>query len=104
MPARVCGRRPSAAGNWLARSPPTVVIFLGDAAGARAFVAETGLDPSQTLMLTDPMDRVSRSYGVIQCPRVFVLDARTHRAYTNPDAGRTTHSARSARPRSSPAL
>ena len=71
-----------------AKTPtPTVVIFLGNAPGARAFVAETGLDPSQTLILNDPMDRVSRSYGVIQCPRVFVLDTHTRLAYTNSEAG-----------------
>ena len=75
------------------------MVFLGDAPGARAFVAETGLDPSQTLVLTDPMDRVSRSYGVVQCPRVFVLDAHTHWTYTNPDAGRDAQP-----PLSAPAL
>ena len=67
------------------RDPATVVVFLGGADAARAFAAQTGLDPSQTLLLLDPSDRAGQRFGVIQCPRVFVTDGARRLAYTNPD-------------------
>lgn len=65
--------------------PATVVIFLGEAAAAHAFAAETHLDLSQTLLLTDPSNGAGQKFGVIQCPRVFVLGADHRLVYTNPD-------------------
>ena len=69
-----------------AHKPATVVVFLGGAAEARAFAAQTGLDPSQTLLLLDPSDQIGQRFGVIRCPRVFVADAAHRLVYTNPDA------------------
>ena len=70
-----------------AHSPATVVVFLGGAAAARAFAAQTGLDLSQTLLLLDPSDQMGQRFGVIQCPRIFVVDAGHRLVYTNLDAG-----------------
>jgi len=67
----------------------TVVIFLGGVEAARSFVLETGLDLSQTLLLTDPDDHTTQKFQIIQCPRVFVVDAGGRLAYTNPDMGDT---------------
>ena len=66
-------------------SPATVVVFLGGADAARAFAAQTGLDPSQTLLLLDPSDQAGQRFGVVQCPRVFVTDGAHRLVYTNPD-------------------
>lgn len=63
----------------------TVVVFSGDAASARAFAAETGLAPDGATLLADPDDRVTDRYHVLQCPRVFVLDAAGRVRDTNPD-------------------
>ena len=73
-----------------AHKPATVVVFLGGAAEARAFAAQTGLDPSQTLLLLDPSDQIGQRFGVIRCPRVFVADAAHRLVYTNPDAADST--------------
>lgn len=69
-----------------AHSPATVVVFLGGAADARAFAAQAGLDLSQTLLLLDPTDQIGQRFGVIQCPRIFVVDANHRLVFTNPDA------------------
>jgi peroxiredoxin len=67
--------------------PVTVVVYSGDAAAARRFAAETGLKARDTVLLVDPEDRVTDSYGVASCPRVFVLDARGELRYTNDEPG-----------------
>ena len=69
-----------------AASARTVVVFLGDAGAARQFTSETGLAPAETLILTDPSDQTGQRFGVVQCPRVFVLDAAGHLKYTNPES------------------
>jgi len=69
-----------------AHSPSTVVVFFGDAADARTFAAQTGLDLSQTLLLLDPSDQAGQRFGVLQCPRIFVADTMRRLVYTNPDA------------------
>lgn len=61
----------------------TLVVFSGNANAARAFEAQTGLDPAQTLMLPDPDLRVTTAYHADPCPRAFVLDAQGHLRYTN---------------------
>jgi peroxiredoxin len=66
---------------------PTVVVFSGEAEAARSFLAETGLDPAQTTLLTDPKDDVAAVYHAPVCPRIFVLDKRTHLRYTNNERG-----------------
>ena len=73
-----------------AHKPATVVVFLGESAEARAFAAQTGLDPSQTLLLLDPSDQIGQRFGVIRCPRVFVANAAHRLVYTNPDAADST--------------
>ncbi len=74
-------------GDLGSKTPSTVVVFSGSPAAAEAFARDTGLDPAQTLLLTDPDDSAGRAYGVRQCPRVFVADPRGRLAYTNPDGG-----------------
>jgi peroxiredoxin len=66
---------------------PTVVVFSGEAEAARSFLAETGLDPTQTTLLTDPKDDVAAVYHAPVCPRLFVLDRKTHLRYTNNERG-----------------
>ena len=66
---------------------PSVVVFSGDADAARLFLAETGMDPLQTTMLTDPKDEVAEVYHAPVCPRLFVLDRRSRLRYTNNERG-----------------
>lgn len=66
-----------------AAQPATVIIFSGDAAAAMAFMAQTGLDPTQTVLLPDPDLRVTTAFQADPCPRVFVLDAQGKAVYTN---------------------
>lgn len=61
----------------------TVVMFFGEADGARAFMQETGLDPAQTTVIADPMMTVGHQFGVEACPRAFVADAAARIRYTN---------------------
>lgn len=68
-----------------AHTPATVAVFLGGAADARAFAAQTGLDLSKTLLLLDPSDQMGQRFGVLQCPRVFVTDGARRLVYTSPD-------------------
>jgi peroxiredoxin len=66
---------------------PTLVVFQGDAGMAKEFVAETGLDPTRTVVLPDPNLSVTLAYGSDVCPRVFVIDASGKIAYTNNHPG-----------------
>lgn len=77
-----------------ATGPQTVAVFLGDAEAARRFASKTGMDPAQTLLLMDPSDRTGQRFGVIQCPRVFVLDAGGRLTYTNSENNPGTNSPR----------
>lgn len=61
----------------------TLVVFSGDSASVREFAVQTGLDPSQTVLLPDPDMRVTTLYQVDPCPRVFVLDLKGQIGYTN---------------------
>lgn len=63
--------------------PATVIVFSGGADAARAFAAETGLDPAQTTLLLDPELKVTTAYHADPCPRVFVLDSQNSLRYTN---------------------
>ena len=67
--------------------PVTVAVFMGEAASARAFAAETGLDPKQTLFLTDPEEKAASAYGVTACPRFFVVDSHGILCRTNNEPG-----------------
>ncbi len=61
-----------------------LVVFSGNAASARRFAAETGLDKQQTIVLADPALAVTeRRYRLNTCPRVFALDAAGIIRYTN---------------------
>jgi hypothetical protein len=65
-------------------SPPTtLIVFSGDAAEARQFDAQTGLDAAHAVTLIDAQDHVTDRYQVTVCPRVFVLDAQGRIVYTN---------------------
>ena len=76
--------RPQTALPTVAPLPATLVVFSGNAAAARAFAAETGLDPAQTVLLPDPTMRVTTDlYHADPCPRLFVLDGRGVLRYTN---------------------
>lgn len=86
LAAKTAPGKPS---NKSSKKPATTVVFLGAAAQARAFAAETGLDPAQTLILLDPTDRAGQDFGVVQCPRAFVTNSAHRLTYTNPDQGRT---------------
>lgn len=65
----------------------TVVVFSGEAPEARAFAAQTYLDPARTVILLDSMERTAERYGVTACPRVFALDAAGIVRYTNDEPG-----------------
>ena len=66
---------------------PSVIVFSGDAAAAKRFREEAGLDAAQTTMLTDPTDRIADRYQAPVCPRVFVLNAAGGLRYTNNERG-----------------
>ena len=66
---------------------PSVIVFSGDAAAAKRFREEAGLEAAQTTMLTDPADQVADRYQVPVCPRVFVLNAAGDLRYTNNERG-----------------
>lgn len=70
-------------GNAGKMAPKTLIVFLGDADGARAFAAATGLDTTQTVFLTDSKLSVASRYKALPCPRLFVLDARGTIRYVN---------------------
>jgi len=65
----------------------TVIAFSGDAATAHRFLTGTGLDASQTILLTDPQDKIADIYNAPVCPRVFVLNAQGRVRYTNNELG-----------------
>ena len=65
------------------RRADTLVVYLGDGADARDFILAVGLDPPQTVVLTDPQDRLAMACQALPCPRVFVLDALGLLRYTN---------------------
>lgn len=72
------------AGSKDTATPITLVVFSGDAAAARAFATQVGLDLSQTVLLPDPTMRVTQGlYHAEPCPRLFVLDAQGRVRYTN---------------------
>jgi len=65
----------------------TVVVFSGEAPEARAFAAQTHLDPARTVILLDSREQTAERYGVTACPRVFALDAAGIVRYTNDEPG-----------------
>ena len=65
----------------------TVVVFSGEAPEARAFAAQTHLDPARTVILLDSREQTAERYGVTVCPRVFALDAAGIVRYTNDEPG-----------------
>jgi len=67
--------------------PITVAVFMGDAASARAFAAETALDPKQTLLLTDPQEKAATAYSVTTCPRFFIINSHGVLCRTNNEPG-----------------
>ena len=69
------------------KSAPTVVVFAGTGAEARAFAARSGLDSGQTTLLPDPDSALTeRVYKLNSCPRAFALDAAGLIRYTNDHA------------------
>lgn len=67
-------------------APQTVIVFLGDAAGAKAFAAATGLDPTQAVFLLDPVSASAVTFGALPCPRLFALDPKGVVRYVNAQA------------------
>ena len=68
-------------------APPTLIVFTGNAAAARAFAVQTGLDLKQTRLLPDPAMRVTTDlYHADPCPRVFVAGPGGRLRYTNSHA------------------
>jgi hypothetical protein len=65
------------------RSPLTLVVFMGDAAAARAYAAGAGLDLKQTVLLPDADYKVTRLYHALPCPRLYVLDGAGLMRYVN---------------------
>ena len=64
-------------------NPHTVVVYTGDRDAARAFAVETGLDPAQTVVLSDVDYKVTQSYNALPCPRLCVLDTGGVLRYIN---------------------
>jgi len=61
----------------------TLVVFQGDAAMSKAFLSETGLDPTRTVVLPDPSLDTTLKYHAETCPRIFILDPAGKIRYTN---------------------
>jgi hypothetical protein len=68
-------------------TPLTLVVFLGDKNEVTEFAHETHLDLKQTVLLTDPAEKVSSLYQAAPCPRVFVVDGQGVMRYTNNEKG-----------------
>ena len=66
-----------------AKPPVTLIVFMGDAAAARAYAASAGLDMKQTVLLPDPDFKVTRLYHAMPCPRLYVLDGNGLLRYVN---------------------
>jgi len=65
-------------------TPPTLVVFQGDANGAKGFEHETSLDPTKVTLLPDIDVAVTvDKYNAEPCPRVFILDSSGKVVYTN---------------------
>jgi hypothetical protein len=56
---------------------------MGDRDAAREFSGATGLDPSQTVVLSDADYKVTQSYDALPCPRLLMLDAAGLLHYIN---------------------
>ncbi|MCW3098118.1 MAG: putative extracellular repeat, family [Chthonomonadaceae bacterium] len=65
------------------KPPLTLVVFMGDAAAARAYAVSTGLDLKQTVLLPDADYKVTRQYHALPCPRLYVLDGSGLLRYVN---------------------
>jgi hypothetical protein len=65
------------------KPPLTLVIFMGDAAAARAYAVSAGLDLKQTVLLPDADYKVTRQYHALPCPRLYVLDGKGLLRYVN---------------------
>jgi hypothetical protein len=65
------------------RPPLTLVVYMGEAAAARAYAASEGLDLEQTVLLTDADYKVTRQYHALPCPRLYVLDDKGLLRYVN---------------------
>lgn len=65
------------------KSPLTLVVYMGEAAAARAFAASAGLDLKQTVLLPDADYKVTRQYHALPCPRLYVLDHNGLLRYVN---------------------
>jgi hypothetical protein len=63
--------------------PATLLVFLGNADAAKAFMDQVGLDGKQTVVLPDGDLAVARAYNAVACPRVFVVDPQRVVRYTN---------------------
>ena len=75
--------QPDAAATPAGKPPVTLVVFMGDAAAARAYAASTSLDLKQTTLLPDPDEKVTRQYHALPCPRLYVLDGNGLLRYVN---------------------
>ena len=65
------------------KPPVTLVVFMGDAAAARAYAASAGLDLKQTVLLPDADFKVTRLYHAMPCPRLYVMDGAGLLRYVN---------------------
>ncbi len=65
------------------KPPWTLLVFMGDAAAAKAYAAEVGLDLKQTVLLPDPNLKVTQTYHAMPCPRLYVLDKNGLLRYVN---------------------
>lgn len=74
---------------WAQNQPGTLqpavslVIYLGEAEGAKKFLQETGLNPTENLILADPEFQAGLAYQALNCPRAFVLDTQGVLRFTN---------------------
>jgi len=65
-------------------TPPTLVVFQGDANGAKGFLQQTSLDPTKVTLLPDIDVAVTvDKYNAEPCPRVFIVDSAGNVTYTN---------------------
>lgn len=69
--------------------PVTMIVYSGDASGAKSLATRAGLDmeSGKTIVLIDPALRVTDSlYHVESCPRAFVLNSSGAIQFTNNSA------------------
>lgn len=61
----------------------TVVVFMGPSSQAVSFQRDTGLLAANTTLLADPEMKAEQTFGVTECPRVFIESPAGIVKYTN---------------------